>query len=299
MRSPVLVHLVIPAFNSSRTIGRTIRSLDVISGGNRDRVKIWVIDDGSDDGTASIAETLLKQGAWPHSEVRTKPNGGSGSARNEALRSFSEGWVLHVDADDELAADPVSLVTSSRGEATAIWCSAAICRKGVNIGLSRPGTLDPSRLQEQLSSGNPFAGPGAGLLYRRELVAELFDESTRYLEDWLYWALNPGLFARCVNRPEVVLGRIHVGPGNKSSHQHRNGEYRVRVANLLSARWAHTASETTKNNLALQKAIGAIQMGERGNWRRLATWPTTPTLYAKWIVYQFAYHAYLRLYPYA
>lgn len=290
------VHIIIPLFNSGATVERTLRSLGVIPPEQRSRTHVFIVDDGSTDGSVDKAKAVLQELAWPAVTIRSKPNGGSGSARNVALRELTGGWVLFLDADDELTADPVSL-SEQASDASCILCSVTLAHAGRADRIIPPATPQPGRLEEQFSAGNPYLGPA--VFFRRELLTTLFDESLRYLEDWHFWAANPRLFSHARVLPEITLARVHASAGSKTSHQAMNGDYRIRVADRLGQLWSASPSAVIRNNLALQKAIGAVQQGSARDLRSLVRWPVTPALYAKALVYLFAYKAYLRLYPYA
>lgn len=87
--------VIIPAYNSEKTIKRCIES---ITSQNRSDVEIIVINDGSTDKTECICKDL-------HTESKNiiylyKENGGVSSARNLGLSVATGEYVLFVDSDD-------------------------------------------------------------------------------------------------------------------------------------------------------------------------------------------------------
>ena len=76
------IAVVIPAYKVRRHI------LEVISEGPSLVESIFVVDDGSKDGTAEVAETF---GGCV--KVLRKPNGGPASARNLGARHASGDWL--------------------------------------------------------------------------------------------------------------------------------------------------------------------------------------------------------------
>src|SRR5215475_10236165 len=86
------ISVIIPAFNSSTTIGAAIESA---LRQTYPPTEIIVVDDGSVDDTAMVASR------YP-SPVRVlrKANGGPGAARNFAARIATCEWLAMLDADD-------------------------------------------------------------------------------------------------------------------------------------------------------------------------------------------------------
>lgn len=89
------ISIVIPAFNSEKTIERAVRSL---LEQNPPPYELIVINDGSADGTSSI----LKNIAIHHTNliIRDIVNSGPSEARNIGLRMASGDLVAFADADD-------------------------------------------------------------------------------------------------------------------------------------------------------------------------------------------------------
>lgn len=289
--------IIIPFYNSAATIVRTMRSLAVIAPEHRPRVRVIAVDDGSSDGSADLLTAAMAEVPGVDHLLMRQENGGSGSARNLALQQFGEGWTLFLDADDELIADIVPLLDDP-SQPSALLFDTVIARRGRPPGRIAAVAPTAERLYELFSSGNPY--PALAVVFRREELANLFDASLRYLEDWHFWAVNPQLFARCKVFSGTTLGRINVGPANKTGNQKKNGAFRIVAAEKIAACWGDNGmTPRVRNNLAVQKAIGALQMGEGRQWSSFFLFPVSITLYGKLIIYSFAYRLYLRFYPYA
>jgi glycosyltransferase involved in cell wall biosynthesis len=84
------VSIVIPARNSAETLGDTLVALGRQSGANA--VEVIVVDNGSTDGTASVARS---RGAT----ILTEATPGPSAARNCGLRRARSEIVAHLDAD--------------------------------------------------------------------------------------------------------------------------------------------------------------------------------------------------------
>jgi GT2 family glycosyltransferase len=95
--------VLVPAYNSSATIGTTLRSV------MEQTIRDWeavVVDDGSSDDTAAIVERLCAED--PRIRLVRQPNGGTAAARNTA-RQHARG-ELHtlLDADDLFVPDTLA-----------------------------------------------------------------------------------------------------------------------------------------------------------------------------------------------
>ena len=90
-----LVSVIVPAFNAQATLGRTLRS---VSAQTYQRLEIIIVDDGSTDRTAEVAEEFCR--SEPRARLIRKENGGLASARNRAIAEARGEWIAPIDADD-------------------------------------------------------------------------------------------------------------------------------------------------------------------------------------------------------
>ena len=85
------VSIVIPAFNSSSTLGMTIDSC-LLQDYPKDRFEVIVVDDGSTDNTADLVKK------FPVKYLYQKKSGPA-QARNNGWRGSKGEWVCFIDAD--------------------------------------------------------------------------------------------------------------------------------------------------------------------------------------------------------
>lgn len=95
-----LLSIAIPSYNSQAYMGKCIESLLV---GGED-VEIIVVNDGSKDDTAKIADSYAEKYPTIVKAVH-KENGGHGSAVNEGLKHATGKYYKVVDSDDWVDAD--------------------------------------------------------------------------------------------------------------------------------------------------------------------------------------------------
>ena len=285
-----MLSVIIPFYNAAATLERTVRSLLAIGAGHRARLQVIGVDDGSTDGSKEIFLQAARD-IEVTSVLLCQENGGTAAARNIALREIKSGWVLFLDADDELIADPFPLLDEHR-DRTALLFATEIYRDGSRIKTERP--TDPTgRLLRLVTARNPF--PILAVVFRAEARENLFDEELPFLEDWHFWAVNPLIFAKCTVFPATVLGRVHASARGKSADQIRNGQCRRLAAERIGRFWGARLGRVERNNLAIQQAIGSVQAEGMTDFRVMARIPASADLYLKWIVYAFFFPFYRRL----
>lgn len=90
-----LVSVIVPLYNSERTLERTVKS---ILNQNFSNIEVLLIDDGSTDESPYICDRLSKE----YKQIRTVhiTNGGAGRAKNIGISKAVGDYILIVDSDD-------------------------------------------------------------------------------------------------------------------------------------------------------------------------------------------------------
>lgn len=92
----ILVSVIVPAFNASKTIHRT---LDSLIAQTLSPIEIIIVDDGSTDNTLTIL--LQYQNCYPEKvKVLRGSNSGSFAARSRGIKEANGKYVAFCDADD-------------------------------------------------------------------------------------------------------------------------------------------------------------------------------------------------------
>ena len=94
------ITVVIPAHNAGRYLARVLASVHAQT---RRPDQVIVIDDGSTDDTAAIAD------ADPDVELIRQANAGASVARNTGIRAARGEWIAFLDADDEWLPEHLAL----------------------------------------------------------------------------------------------------------------------------------------------------------------------------------------------
>lgn len=183
-----LVSAVIPAYNAERWISDTIES---VLDQDYSPVEIVVVDDGSTDKTAEIAESFGQ-----NVQVLRKSNGGTASARNAGIRKAAGEYVAFLDADDlwkpKKLKHQVHLLEKS-GRKWAYSDTEIIDVKPDRkvYRLSERTSLPKGDILRWLFDGNWVYFPPSSVIVHRSIFSTvgIFDESPRrrISEDWDFW----------------------------------------------------------------------------------------------------------------
>jgi glycosyltransferase involved in cell wall biosynthesis len=90
-----LISVIVPAFNAGETLAEAVRS---VLDGTYTNVEVIVVDDGSTDNTAMVAQELV--GADRRLSSHRRENGGVSAAFNSGLERAVGEYVARLDADD-------------------------------------------------------------------------------------------------------------------------------------------------------------------------------------------------------
>ena len=197
-----LVSVIIPAHNRERTIGRTIAS---VLAQNYPRMEVFVIDDGSTDGTGEavsrVADGRLRL-------LSMKSNRGAAAARNVGIRQSHGKYVALIDSDDEWMPGKLRLqVATMEG----LGRSCGLLLSGIET-IDADGSTDsvPAHqgwVHDVLLVRNMLHGGGDTALIRREvfLFTGGFDTSLPAIEDWDFFVRLSRFFE--VRTVDAILAR--------------------------------------------------------------------------------------------
>ena len=246
-----------PAFNASAYIAQAIES--VLAQSFRDW-ELLIVDDGSSDGTLSIA----RQFADKHPErirVFVQPNRGASAARNVAIRSAKGTHIAFLDSDDLWTPDKLALQTHASNDPGVAFTYTGYDLIGESGELIRQVMPDPSfqgDIYRRLwLEENEIIG--ATMLIRKSLLFEvgLFDERLRGAE-------NLDLRLRLARRgPVTFLSRaLYRYRKHSASLTMQSQMMDEQHARLLAA---HFTDPLTHEQTRLFKAVKARSHYHHGN----------------------------------
>jgi glycosyltransferase involved in cell wall biosynthesis len=175
-----IVSVIVPARNAAATLGRQLDALAA-----QDHTGPWevvVVDDGSSDGTAEVAES--RRSALPALRVvRAEGSGGVNRARNIGCRHSRGRLLLFCDADDLVTPGWMSALV--RSLETAAAAGGALERRSLNSAAAlaaRPPAAVPGLADSFGFLPYPW---GANCAVRREVWERLdgFDPAYTYGSD--------------------------------------------------------------------------------------------------------------------
>lgn len=214
------VSVVIPARNAARFLAAALAS---VRAQTRPVAEILVVDDGSTDATARIAEEL---GA----RVVCQPAAGAAVARNRGATEATGDWLAFLDADD--------LWTPEKTARQLAWLEAhpgvpLVFGHGMNFVSEREGAGE--------NAPRPAWLPGAALI-RREffLTAARFDPAAAQSEvvAWILALRAQGVRLEAI--PELVLRRrLHADNTRRQGDGGRKTDLQLVRAHLARQRAGH------------------------------------------------------------
>lgn len=193
------ISIIVPVYKVGDYIKNTVQS--IINQDYRD-FELVLVDDGSPDDSAAIAESLLKESSVEYTIVHTE-NRGVSAARNTGIENSKGKYVIMVDADDVLTPNFLSKYVSliQKYPNRNIYSTSFTIFKGDSM-IEQPKPSSPvmeyeaEEAQIVFYNRNPrFLLPT--LMYSKEFLDKFairFDETVRFSEDvqfiWRSLALN-------------------------------------------------------------------------------------------------------------
>lgn len=198
-----LVSVIIPCYNSARYLAETIES---VLAQTYPRVEIILIDDGSTDATAQIAQD------YPVNYVY-QANRGISAARNSGFLHSQGKYVLFLDHDDRLlprgVEAGVKLLEEHPECAIAVGEHKFIGADGTEIGYSHKHAAGRDHYLRLLEH-NFIETPCSALHRRSNLeVAGVFDESVQGAEDYELYLRIARQSALITHDAAVAEYRLH------------------------------------------------------------------------------------------
>ena len=225
------ISVVIPAFNASKYIVETIRS---VLRQTLPADEVLVIDDGSTDNTGAIAV-----GFGPPVRVIRIPNSKLPAARNRGVKEAKGEWIAFVDADDLWADNKLERQMHELSRHP----EADLCYTGRVLLAGNPDSVElcdiikvppAATIAHELLDVNQF--PPSCVVIRRStfLAVGGHDTGFPYVEDWDLWLRLLKAGVKFVDCPEPLLQyRVHPGNMTHNAIPLLEGEDRVYRTHIM------------------------------------------------------------------
>lgn len=200
--STPLISVVVPAFNSEKTIRETI---DSVLNQTWKNLELIVINDGSQDSTLDIINSIKD----PRLMVFTYTNAGVAASRNRGSSLAQGEFISFIDADDLWTTDKLetqlkALQNNPQAAVAYSWTdhideNSQFIRTGAQYIVS-------GNVYAELLISN-FVANGSNVLIRTEALQEVgdFDQSFTPAEDWdMYLRLASRYHFIAVPSPQVL-----------------------------------------------------------------------------------------------
>jgi glycosyltransferase involved in cell wall biosynthesis len=264
---PPLISVIMPCHNAAPYVQQAIESVLCQSYGNAELI---FVDDGSGDGSPSIAANLAQKHPGRITLLRTE-RVGPYPARNFGLARARGEYVAFLDADDYWANDflrklHTRLVATNAALAYCGWQNVGATDR-TNEPYVPPDYEQCDKLQMLLRSASPW--PIHAALTRRAVIDEVggFDTNFATCMDYDLW-LQIGASRRIVRVPEVLAYyRFHPG-GQITSKQWRQAENVWLVKKKFVAAAPELVSRFSQQELEELIDGALLRRGYDCYWRR-------------------------------
>lgn len=210
---PIVASIIIPCYNSEKTIEETLNSLEVQVYKN---FEVIIVNDGSTDNTESIIKNWINTYSI-EAQYHAITNSGVSAARNKGLSNVRGKYVLFLDSDDIYHPNYLNelIYTMESYDVDTVFCSYSTDLNNL-IGNS-PRKRNPKLLNYKTLMDyylyNKIPCALWTFIYKREIIEErnlLFTVGAKYGEDgeflWKYLAhckkgvaLNVQLYGYFIN----------------------------------------------------------------------------------------------------
>lgn len=184
------ISVIIPAYNSSRTIEKAVQSVLAQTYSN---IEIIVVDDGSNDNTSDKLEEIMSCHDKHQKPIKflREGHGGVSSARNLGIQNSNGELIAFLDSDDLLTSDSLKIrqrYLEENPEKMAVFgATRYINRNGrvysIRKYVPKNSNLPPHAIEFLTARAAPFHP--SSLMYRRSVfhTVGLFDTELRRCED--------------------------------------------------------------------------------------------------------------------
>lgn len=262
------ISVVVPSFNHSRFIERTLRS---IFAQTAPIGKLLVIDDGSADDSVSVIERVLKDAPFD-AELKARENRGLSATLNEGFAATEGEYFAYIGSDDlwrSVFVGEQTRLLDQRPDAVLAFSHAYLIDEDDNI-IDRTDNwtaFADGDMLPLLLRGQVFSSPG--VVYRRSALERHSWNEDSILEDYeLYLKLSAeGGFAR---NTQLLCGWRQHGSNVSRDFPRMLNEW-IDAQNRAASALPLTRAELDRlqAELRFDSVAGFVRAGRRAEARKL------------------------------
>lgn len=205
-----MISVIIPMYNSSKTIERALKS--VVKQDFEGQIEVIVVNDGSSDNSVEVVERFEIEKNNIKINLISQINGGVSKARNSGLKIAKGDYIAFLDSDDAWLPNKLSLQVKIFEENLNVdFLGTAF--EGFYFNNRDEGELINIRFKKLIFKN--YFQPSTVLMKKR-IVDEigLFDESQKYAEEGnFFFRVSQKFNCFFFNRKLIVYGDGKMGFG--------------------------------------------------------------------------------------
>jgi glycosyltransferase involved in cell wall biosynthesis len=217
--SQPFISVIIPVFNGEAFLAEAIES---ILRQDYHPLEIIIVDDGSTDGTATIASSYSAGVRYVY-----QPNSGPAAARNRGLKMANGEVIGFLDADDLWPENKIEHQLARLTDDPSVEIVI-----GLQLLVRIDGIVDGKHTFENLSNPRINLSLGCALVRRSVFdIVGFFDETLYYCDDWDWFMRARELGVPMLIHQDVTLiARRH--EGNMTNRVELGNHYAIRMIKM-------------------------------------------------------------------
>ncbi|MBI4417423.1 MAG: glycosyltransferase [Ignavibacteriales bacterium] len=294
-----LVSVIAPCYNAAPSLAQALESLRWQS---LEQWECIIVDDGSTDGSAQIAEDFCARDS--RFRIVVQKHHGAAAARNRGVEAARGSFIQFLDADDLLLGDKLKDAVarlSSHSPNHVLYCEYALLAQDGSFFRTLPARIpDADAVRSFLFRWNvDFIIPIHSFLFPADLVRR-YPFRPSHVEDvecWIRMAMDGVMFEH-VDRVDVVY---RISAGSVTRNEEQLYRERIKVSGMFREQpaFAGYEKEFERNDhwlrrrlaiaLCMEKKFGEARTVIRSEWShasarekmKMVTWFLLMTVFSK------------------
>lgn len=195
--------IVIPTYNSSKTISETILS---VLNQNYKNFEIIIVDDGSTDNTVKIVKSIIDRRIRV---FKIKRSGGPAKPRNYGIKKSKSNWICFLDSDDFWKKNKLYVLSKliNKKNFDILCHNEYILKLNKKRIIAKYGPFKKNFYKDLLINGN-LLSTSATMIRKKFLIKKnlKFNESKKFVsvEDYDLWMLFAKKKAKFLFIPNIL-----------------------------------------------------------------------------------------------